>query len=52
MKYIVIICLLGVVSRINFTHITIFAHRTRSFLEAIGTRTRYTVHRNRGSCEV
>jgi len=27
-----------VVSRINFTHITIFAHRTRSSLGAIGTQ--------------
>jgi hypothetical protein len=35
-----------VISRINFTHITISVHKTGSSPEADGTRRRYRVHRN------
>ena len=41
-----------VISRINFTHITISVHRTKTPLEAIGTRKHYMAHHNRDSYEV
>ena len=40
-----------VVSRINFTHITIFLHNPKSSPEAICTRIRYMAHPSQGSCE-
>ena len=39
------------VSRINFTHITISVHSLGSSLVAIGTRRHYMVHRSQDSCE-
>ncbi len=41
-----------VVSRIDFTHITISAHSSESSPGVDGTRMRYKAHRNRDSCEV
>ncbi len=42
----------AVVSRIDFTHITISAHSSESSPGVDGTRMRYKAHRNRDSCEV
>ena len=48
----IVVDAIAVVSRINFTHITISVHKPKSSLVATCTRRRYMVHRNRDSYEV